>query len=281
MLDIAGVSFAYPGHPPVLKNISLQLVGGEFVGLAGRNGSGKTTLTRLMVGLEQPVEGSVRIDGRTPRECGPAEMAKTVGYVFQNPDRQIFRDTVEHEVAFGPEQLGWQPDSIRRAVEEALHLTGLTKLAAEYPRGQTRSVRQRIAIASALALKPRLLILDEPTSGQDAEEKSQLMELLETMNASGIGIILVTHDMELLLAHTRRVIVMHQGEIAFDGQTAELFATGSKAKLDAWGLRQPDIAVVASALTETVGPVRTVEELADGVKEQMRRTRDEKTGAAV
>ena len=281
MLEIQDVSFAYPGQPPVLKKISLQLAAGEFAGLAGRNGSGKTTLTRLMVGLEKPAFGTVRLENRTTSDCGPAELAKMVGYVFQNPDRQIFRDTVEQEVSFGPEQLGWDREAIKTAVTEALRLTGLETLSREYPRGQTRSVRQRIAIASALALKPKLLILDEPTSGQDAKEKQQLMELLESMNSSGIGIILVTHDMELLLAHTRRVIVMHQGEVAFDGPTVNLFAAGEMERLSAWGLGMPDVATVASRLNEKVGSVRTVEELAAKIKDLVRRKSDEKTGPAV
>ena len=107
MLDIQQVSFAYPGHAPALKEVSLTVAAGDFIGLAGRNGSGKTTLTRIMVGLAKPVSGQVLLDGQNTIQCGPAVMARAIGYVFQNPDRQIFRDTVAHEVAFGPEQMGW------------------------------------------------------------------------------------------------------------------------------------------------------------------------------
>lgn len=281
MLDIQQVSFAYPGHAPALKEVSLTVAAGDFIGLAGRNGSGKTTLTRIMVGLAKPVSGQVLLDGRNTLQCGPAVMARAIGYVFQNPDRQIFRDTVAQEVAFGPEQMDWSDNERMQAVADALRMTGLESVAAAYPRGLTRSFRQRIAIASALALKPRLLILDEPTSGQDAEEKSQLMKLLDELNQQGIGIILVTHDMELLLAHTRRAVVLHQGEKVFDGLTEELFAATTATKVSEWGLRVPDVAAVAAKLKNPLGAVRTVEQLADRIEGQLRGDEGEKSGAPV
>ena len=281
MLDIQQVSFAYPGHAPALKDVSLTVAAGDFIGLAGRNGSGKTTLTRIMVGLAKPVFGQVLLDGKNTIQCGPAVMARAIGYVFQNPDRQIFRDTVAQEVAFGPEQMDWSDNERMQAVADALRMTGLESVAAAYPRGLTRSFRQRIAIASALALKPRLLILDEPTSGQDAEEKAQLMSLLDELNQRGIGIILVTHDMELLLAHTRRAVVLHQGEKVFDGQTEELFADDAAAKVAEWGLRVPDAAAVAGKLAKPLGAVRTVEELADRIEGRLRGDEREKPGAPV
>ena len=281
MLDIQQVSFAYPGHAPALKEVSLTVAAGDFIGLAGRNGSGKTTLTRIMVGLAKPVFGQVLLDGKNTIQCGPAVMARAIGYVFQNPDRQIFRDTVAQEVAFGPEQMDWSDNERMQAVADALRMTGLESVAAAYPRGLTRSFRQRIAIASALALKPRLLILDEPTSGQDAEEKAQLMSLLDELNQQRIGIILVTHDMELLLAHTRRAVVLHQGEKVFDGQTEELFADDAAAKVAEWGLRVPDAAAVAGKLEKPLGAVRTVEELADRIEGRLRGDEREKPGAPV
>ena len=229
MLEIREVSFSYPGQSPALNKVSVSIAPGEFIGLAGRNGSGKTTLTRLMVGLTKPAAGQVLLDGKPAQDCGPAVMARSVGYVFQNPDRQIFRDTVATEVAYGPEQMDWNETERQAAVADALSMTGLTELADAYPRGLTRSFRQKVAIASALALRPRLLILDEPTSGQDEEEKQQLMQLLGDLNRRGLGVILVTHDMELLLEHTRRTVVLHHGEKVFDGPTIELFADPSRA----------------------------------------------------
>jgi energy-coupling factor transport system ATP-binding protein len=281
VLDIQQVSFAYPGHAPALKEVSLTVAAGDFIGLAGRNGSGKTTLTRIMVGLAKPVSGQVLLDGQNTIQCGPATMARAIGYVFQNPDRQIFRDTVAQEVAFGPEQMDWSDSERAQSVADALKMTGLESVAAAYPRGLTRSFRQRVAIASALALKPRLLILDEPTSGQDAEEKAQLMSLLDELNQQGIGVILVTHDMELLLAHSRRAVVLHQGEKVFDGPTEELFAAAAAVQVAEWGLRVPDAAVVAGKLEKSLGAVRTVEELADRIEGQLRGDEREKSGAPV
>lgn len=281
MLEIREVSFSYPGQAPALNKVSLSIGAGEFIGLAGRNGSGKTTLTRLIVGLTRPSGGQVLIDGKQAQECGPAVMARSVGYVFQNPDRQIFRDTVADEVSYGPEQMAWNETERQTAVSEALAMTGLKESAASYPRGLARSVRQRIAIASALALKPRMLILDEPTSGQDMEEKSQLMQLLGTLNRQGIGVILVTHDMELLLAHTRRTVVLHRGEKVYDGSTVDLFASPDR-DIAAWGLRIPEAAAIAGKITQIRPPaVRSVEELAECLQQHLGGKANEKSGAAV
>lgn len=280
MLEIREVSFSYPGQSPALNKVSVSIAPGEFIGLAGRNGSGKTTLTRLMVGLTKPAAGQVLLDGKPAQDCGPAVMARSVGYVFQNPDRQIFRDTVATEVAYGPEQMDWNETERQAAVADALSMTGLTELADAYPRGLARSFRQKVAIASALALRPRLLILDEPTSGQDEEEKQQLMQLLGDLNRRGLGVILVTHDMELLLEHTRRTVVLHHGEKVFDGPTIGLFADPSR-DVGVWGLRVPDAAAVAGKLTKIKISVRSMEELAVGIQKHRGGKPDEEPGAAV
>lgn len=280
MLEIREVSFSYPGQSPALNKVSVSIAPGEFIGLAGRNGSGKTTLTRLMVGLTKPAAGQVLLDGKPAQDCGPAVMARSVGYVFQNPDRQIFRDTVATEVAYGPEQMDWNETERQAAVADALSMTGLTELADAYPRGLARSFRQKVAIASALALRPRLLILDEPTSGQDEEEKQQLMQLLGDLNRRGLGVILVTHDMELLLEHTRRTVVLHHGEKVFDGPTIELFADPSR-DVGVWGLRVPDAAAVAGKLTKIKISVRSMEELAVGIQKHRGGKPDEEPGASV
>ena len=280
MLEIREVSFSYPGQSPALNKVSVSIAPGEFIGLAGRNGSGKTTLTRLMVGLTKPAAGQVLLDGKPAQDCGPAVMARSVGYVFQNPDRQIFRDTVATEVAYGPEQMDWNETERQAAVADALSMTGLTELADAYPRGLARSFRQKVAIASALALRPRLLILDEPTSGQDEEEKQQLMQLLGDLNRRGLGVILVTHDMELLLEHTRRTVVLHHGEKVFDGPTIGLFADPAR-DVGVWGLRVPDAAAVAGKLTKMKISVRSMEELAVGIQKHRGGKPDEEPGASV
>lgn len=264
MLEIDKVSYCYKPGVYAVREVSLRVAAGEFVAVAGRNGSGKTTLTRLVMGLARPAAGRITLDGRDTAGCTTAEMARQVGYVFQNPDRQIFRDTVAVEAAYGPEQLGFAAAAARRAVEEALAATGLAGLAGAYPRTLSRGQRQRLAIASALALAPRLLILDEPTSGQDAREKAALMELLAGLNAGGMAVVLVSHDMELIARHAKRAVVMHQGSKVFDGGVRELFAVG--ADLAGWGLREPAAARVARGLRGLgIAPAMVPEELAAAI----------------
>jgi energy-coupling factor transport system ATP-binding protein len=264
VLEIENVSYCYRPGQYAVSDVSLKVAAGEFVAIAGRNGSGKTTLTRLVMGLMKPAAGRILFDGRSIAGSATAAIARQVGYVFQNPDRQIFRDTVAEEVAYGPEQLGFTAEDIRKSVAAALAATGLAELAAAYPRALSKGQRQRLAIASAIALNPRLLILDEPTSGQDARAKAQLMALLAGLNANGTAILLVTHDMELLARHARRAVVMAAGRVAFDGGVRELFVGG--ADLTAWGLRAPAAARVAGGLRPFgVAGALVPEELNDAV----------------
>ncbi len=248
MLEIENVSYCYKPGQYAVRDVSLTAGHGEFVAVAGRNGSGKTTLTRLVMGLLRPAAGRIMLDGRATAGSATATIARQVGYVFQNPDRQIFRDSVAEEVAYGPEQLGFAAEAVRDAVASALEATGLAALAAAYPRTLSKGQKQRLAIASALALTPRLLILDEPTSGQDAREKASLMELLTGLNAKGMAILLVTHDMEILARYARRAVVMTAGRVVFDGGVRELFA--GEADVSAWGLREPTAARVARGLRD-------------------------------
>jgi energy-coupling factor transport system ATP-binding protein len=246
VLEFENVSFCYKRGQYAVQNVSLKVADGEFVAVVGRNGSGKTTLTRLVMSLLKPAAGRILLDGGDTTELSTAAMARHIGYVFQNPDRQIFRDTVAEETAYGPEQLGFSAADAQAAVAEALSATGLTDLAGAYPRSLSKGQKQRLAIASALALKPRMLILDEPTSGQDAGEKLALMDLLTGLNARGVAILLVTHDMELVARYAQRAVVMAEGRKVFDGGVRQLF-TGCD--LAGWGLREP----VAARLSRRLG----------------------------
>ncbi|NLP40695.1 MAG: ABC transporter ATP-binding protein [Veillonellaceae bacterium] len=246
MLELKNVCFAYKKQAPVINDVSLTIKPGEFLAIAGRNGSGKTTLTRLIMALRKPSSGEITLDGCSTKKFGPAEMARSIGYVFQNPDRQIFRDTVASEVSYGPEQLGYAPTLTAELVSQALAATDLTELASAYPPSLSRGQKQRLAIASALAMKPRMLILDEPTSGQDGRERDQLMKLLTKLNQQGLAILLITHDMDLLAAYAKRVVVMDNGSKAFDGSIAELFADACRLKK--WGLTEPTVINISQAL---------------------------------
>ena len=248
MLEIKEVSYCYQQGKPVVDNVSLTVEPGEFVAIAGRNGSGKTTLTRLIMSLIKPANGQIMLNGVDTSRQSPGDIARHVGYVFQNPDSQIFRDTVASETAYGPEQLGFTAQEITASVAEALERTGLTALADAYPRNLSRGQKQRVAIASALAMKPDILILDEPTSGQDAAEKENLMRILTDLNGQGKTIILVTHDMDILARFTKRAVVMASGVKVFDGTVTELF--GQNANVQKWGLREPAIMNVSRNLTK-------------------------------
>lgn len=245
MLELQSVDFGYKAQTKAISNVSLVINSGEFLAIAGRNGSGKTTLTRLMMALKKPTAGEILLQGQSAKNLSPADMARHIGYVFQNPDRQIFRDTVQTEVSYGPEQLGYSPEHIQNYVRDALAVTGLTELAASYPSTLSRGQKQRLAIASALAMQPSMLILDEPTSGQDAQECQLLLTLLTKLHQQGKTIVLITHDMELLARYAERVIVMAHGCKVFDGSPSALFQEDS---LTQWGLSAPVAYKISHAL---------------------------------
>ena len=237
MLELRNVNFAYKNQSHVIHDVSLSVNPGDFLAIVGRNGSGKTTLTRLIMSLIKPISGDILFQGNIIPNCTPAKMAHHIGYVFQNPDRQIFHDTVIEEASYGPKQLGYTPEQTTTVVNEALAVTGLSHLASAYPLSLSKGEKQRLTIASALSMQPKMLILDEPTSGQDARQRNQLLQLLLKLNQQGTTILLVTHDMDLLSACAQRAIVMAKGHKAFDGTITELFQ--DTLQLNNWGLIEP------------------------------------------
>jgi len=237
LLDMKKVMFAYNSGGQALAGVDFAVEAGAFAAIVGRNGSGKTTLTRMAMSLIKPASGTISFGGQDTAKLTPADMARSIGYVFQNPDRQIFRDTVAKEVAYGPEQLAFTPEEINQSVAWALRVTGLTELAGSFPRLLSRGQKQKVAIASAIAMRPKMLILDEPTSGQDPWDAQNLMELLTELNQQGITILLVTHDMELIAKYVDRVTVLDSGNKVFDGKPSELF--NGNHTINAWGLLPP------------------------------------------
>lgn len=222
-LEYVDVSFAYEKSQPVLTHVSLTVPAGEFVALIGRNGTGKTTLTRLAMGLIRPNSGTVKVLGRDIAGLATGDIARQIGYVFQNPDRQLFLDTVEKEVAYGPANLGLSPNVVAARVEAALAAVGLQEVRSSYPRALRRSLKQRVALASVLAMQPAILILDEPTSGQDAEEAAHFMSLVMEQHRQGKTVILVTHDMETVARYAQRCLLLGNGGVVFDGPPMALF----------------------------------------------------------
>ena len=222
-IGIENVSFSYADGPRVLDSIDLKVEAGEFLAIVGQNGSGKTTLAKHIVGLLQPATGRVTIDGKDRTQMRPAETARAVAYVFQNPDHQIFAATVEDEVAFGPRNFGLAEDEIRRRCDEALEAVGLQNERQSDPFLLSKGERQRLAVASVLVLRPRMLILDEPTTGLDHREQLRMMALVRDLNRAGIAIVIITHTPWLVAEYARRVVLMRKGAKIFDGGVREFF----------------------------------------------------------
>ena len=220
---IENVSFSYAGGPRVLDSIDLKVQAGEFLAIVGQNGSGKTTLAKHIVGLLQPASGRVTIDGKDRSQMRAAETAREVAYVFQNPDHQIFSATVEEEVAFGPRNFGLPADEIRRRCDEALEAVGLQDERQGDPFLLSKGERQRLAVASVLVLRPRMLILDEPTTGLDHREQLRMMALVRDLNRAGIAIVIITHTPWLVAEYARRVVLLRKGVKIFDGGVREFF----------------------------------------------------------
>lgn len=227
IIELSGVSYEYSGEVavPVLKNLNLNIIEGSFTVILGHNGSGKSTLAKLMNGLYKPTEGKVNVDGMfTDDEEHEINIKRTIGLVFQNPDNQIVSSVVEEDVAFGPENLGYEPDEIRRRVDEALKAVDMYDHRKSAPHNLSGGQKQRIAIAGILAMTPRCIVLDEPTAMLDPMGRSEVINALIKLNKeNNITIVLITHFMEEA-QYADRVLIMNDGVITGDGTPAEIFS---------------------------------------------------------
>jgi len=225
ILETRNLSYRYPaGTVNALNNIDLTIHEGDFVALLGQNGSGKTTLAKHFNGLLKPAAGDMLVRDRPVHHYRRHELAQEVGYVFQNPDHQIFAPTVREEVAFGPHILGMDRKTLEHNIAEALAATGLSGFEDKNPFLLNRGERQRVAVASILAVKPAVIILDEPTTGLDYVHQRDTMEMLKRLNQLGHTIIVITHAMWIAEAYARRSILMKEGRIILDGPTSTVFS---------------------------------------------------------
>jgi energy-coupling factor transport system ATP-binding protein len=238
VLEVSGLHHRYPTGHAALTDVSLTVRRGEFVALVGRNGSGKTTLAKHLNGLLAATRGTVRVDGRDLAGMPLEDLAQRVGYVFQDPDHQLFAATVDEEVAFGPRNLGLSRADVAARVDEALTAVGLRERDAD-PFLLEKGVRQRLAVAAILALRPEVLVLDEPTTGLDFPEQEQMMALLRALNAAGRTIIIVTHTPWVIAEYTERVILLADGRLRYDGPVRPFFARDDL--LAAAAFRAPDV----------------------------------------
>jgi energy-coupling factor transport system ATP-binding protein len=228
VLEARDLCFRYPGSPSdSLRSVNLSIRPGEFVAILGRNGSGKTTLAKHFNGLLKPASGLMRVNGKPTVEYKLRDLARLVGYVFQNPDHQIFASTVREEVGFGPGALGEKAKTIEENVSRALAATGLAGYEDRSPFLLARGERERVAVASVLAVKPEVIVLDEPTTGLDYAHQIEAMEMLKSLNDEGHTIIIITHAMWIAESFASRAVVMRGGEIIADGPTRRVFADES------------------------------------------------------
>ena len=216
--------FEYEKGVEVLHGIDLSIRRGESVGIVGQNGSGKTTLVKHFNGLLRPRRGKVTVNGIDTAEKTVAELSKTVGYLFQNPDHQIFSTSVEEEVAFGPKNLGVGAEEIEKRVAEALRLVGLEEFRHVPPSTLGLGQRRKVTLAAIVAMRPEVMILDEPTTGIDWSGSIQLMDSVRQLNRHGHTIITITHSMRVVAQYAERTIVLADGKVILDGQTREVFS---------------------------------------------------------
>jgi energy-coupling factor transport system ATP-binding protein len=228
VIRVEGLVHVYPGGTRAVDGIDLEVRAGERVAIVGQNGSGKSTLVRHFNGLLRPTEGRILIDGQDARGKRVAALAAIVGLAFQDPDRQIFAGKVRDEVAFGPRNLGRRGDELERSVTAALEATGLLEEAAANPYDLGYSRRKLLALASILAMGTPAVVLDEPTTGQDARGVARVRAIVDALAAEGRTIVAITHDMRFAAESFERVVVMRSGKVTLDGPPATAFAE------DAW-----------------------------------------------
>ena len=222
MLEVKDLNFTYPTGLEALKGINITVNDGEFLAVMGQNGAGKTTLVKHFNGLLKPTHGEVLVDGLSTRDVSVAKLARDVGFVFQNPDHQLFSETVEDEIAFALKNFGFKENVIEKQIIWALNLLDVVQYRKTSPFMLSGGERKRVALASILAWDPKMIILDEPTIGQDHQQKEKLQQFILQLNAQKKTVVIVTHDVEFVAECNPRVILMSQGKILVEGKANEM-----------------------------------------------------------
>jgi cobalt transport protein ATP-binding subunit len=248
IIEVKDLHHVYPNGCHALRGVDVTIYPGEFVAIIGQNGSGKTTFVKHLNGLLRATTGTVHVSAMDASKHKVSEMARRVGYCFQNPDHQIFCDTVYKEVAFGPKNLNLGQAEIDERVDEALAAVGLQHLKDRRPQDLSKGQRQRVAVAAVLAMRPEVLIVDEPTTGQDYRDGLDMLNLVQRLNQAGHTVLFITHDMPMVARFAERVIVFRDGQVLLDGTTQEVF--GQSEVLRTTFLAPPQITRLAQALPE-------------------------------
>jgi energy-coupling factor transport system ATP-binding protein len=226
LIDFKGVVFVHDNGVRALDGVDLTVSPGETVAVVGENGAGKTTLVKHVTGLLKPTSGTVSVDGVNTRDSTTAELARKVGVAFQNPDHQLFSETVTMEIEFGLKNFGFPPDLVKSRVDWGLELFGLKEYADASPLALSGGEKKRLTLACILAWDPSVVILDEPTVGQDSIQKEKLAQTIGMLGQAGKTVIVVSHDIEFLWPLQPRVVVMKSGRVVGDGPAAEVMVQG-------------------------------------------------------
>jgi energy-coupling factor transport system ATP-binding protein len=248
LIEVEGLVFRYPNGFEALRGVDLRIGDGEFVAIMGENGAGKTTLVKHFNGLLKPTLGRVLIDGVDTRDASVAELARSVGLVFQNPDRQLFSETVREEVAFALRNFGFSEEIVSKRVERILGMLDLSEYADTSPFLLSGGERKRVALASVLVWDPKHVVLDEPTIGQDYLQKERLRDFIMQINDQGKTVVIVTHDVEFVAEAKPRVVLMSKGEIVGDGRAEEVLS--DRDLVDRASLIRPQISELADSLSD-------------------------------
>jgi energy-coupling factor transport system ATP-binding protein len=227
IIEIKDMKFNYPDGTPALLGISVDIHEGEFIALLGQNGAGKTTFAKTLNGLLKPSEGFVKVGGIDTKQKGVVKkLVEQVGYVFQNPDHQLFNNEVKKEIAYAPINIGLSDEEVEKRVLNAADVAGIREEHFEmHPFFLQKGLRQRVSIASILDLQPKVIIVDEPTTGQDFKQSIEVMNFLKMLNEKqGHTIIIITHEMDIIARYANRVIALAKGKVILDGPTNEVFA---------------------------------------------------------
>ena len=275
MIECDSVRFGYgkTKDAELIHGISLSIEDGEFVALTGENGAGKSTFSKLLAGILKPSDGKIIVNGIDTKKAKNSVLAKNTGFLFQNPDRQLCTYTVRDEIAFGQKALKTgTEEEISKRTEKIIERFGFNP--DEAPFSLSRGQRQRLALASIIAVEPKVMILDEPTTGLDYKECMEIMSAVKELNKNGTTVIMVCHDMELVLDFAQRMIVLANGKIEADGKTLEIMR--SKEILQKASLLPPQIIQIALELEEKFPDrfnfenVRTADELAAKIQEAIK-----------
>ena len=256
VIEVQDLVHRYDDGRAAVDGVSLRIDRGEFVAVVGQNGCGKTTLVKHFNGLHQPTEGDVTILEKPWVNWTLSELGRKVGYVFQNPDHQIFANSIREEIAFGPANFGLSPEEISHKVEEAMNVVGLKNRGDDDPFSLTKGERQQLAVASVLATDPEILILDEPTTGLDYQGQRTILDLIERLNASGRTIIMISHSMWVVAEYASRCVMMSGSKVIADSLVRECFQDGEL--LESIMLEAPEAVRLGQAFGLSV---RSIDEL--------------------